>query len=144
MPDLIIIDGGKGQLSSVVEVMKNYNYTNDLISLAKREEEVFKPNKSIPIMLKKGSFSLRLIQLARDEAHRFAITFHRELRGKSLKSSLSQIEGIGEKKVKSLLKHFKSVENIAKASEKELSTVEGIGESLAKIIFDYYHKDVVK
>lgn len=143
-PDLILIDGGFGQLHAVEQVMIDLGLDIPIISLAERDEEICTTKSNESIKLKKSNYVLRLLQRVRDESHRFAITFHRELRGKSLKSSLSQIEGIGEKKVKSLLKHFKSVENIAKASEKELSKVEGIGESLAKIIFDYYHKDVVR
>ena len=79
------------------------------------------------------------MQRVRDESHRFAITYHRTLRGKSLKSSISQIEGVGEQKAQALLKHFKSVDAISKASEKDLMKVQGIGESLAKIIFEFYH-----
>ena len=87
---------------------------------------------------------LKLLQRVRNEAHRFAITFHRELRGKSLKSSLSEIEGLGEIKIKVLLKHFKSIGAISKASKNDLMQVEGIGEMLAETIFDYYHKDITK
>ena len=140
MPDLIIIDGGKGQLSSVVEIMKNYNYTNDLISLAKREEEVFKPNKSIPIMLKKGSFSLRLIQLARDEAHRFAITFNRQLRAKGMfKGGLESIDGVGKVLRRNLLNKFRTLENIKNASLEELYETKGISKKVAEQIYKHFH-----
>ena len=85
-PDLIIIDGGKGQLSSVMQIVKELGITGiDIVSLAKREEEVFLPNKSKSIMLPRGSSALFLIQRVRDEAHRFAITYHRNLRSKALK-----------------------------------------------------------
>ncbi len=143
-PDLILIDGGFGQLHSAKEVLDELELDIPIISLAEKNEEICTTKSNVPIILKKSDYTLKLLQRVRDESHRFAITFHRELRGKSLKSSLSEIEGIGEKKVKSLLKHFKSVENIATASEAELAKAEGIGESLAKIIFDYYHKDIVK
>ena len=94
VPDLIVIDGGKGQLGVAEKVLNIAGYKNDLISLAKREEEVFKPNKSNPYILEKGSYSLRLLQLARDEAHRFAITFNRQLRAKGMyKGGLESIKG---------------------------------------------------
>lgn len=143
-PDLILIDGGFGQLHAVEQVMSDLGLDIPIISLAEIDEEICTTKSNESIKLKRSDYVLRLLQRVRDESHRFAITFHRELRGKSLKSSLSEIDGVGEKKVKSLLKHFKSVENISKASEKELAKAEGIGENLAKIIFDYYHKDIVK
>lgn len=139
MPDLIIIDGGKGQLSSAVEIMKKYNFTNDLISLAKREEEVFKPENSIPIMLEKGSYSLRLIQLARDEAHRFAITFNRQLRAKGMfKGGLESIAGVGPKTRRALLRKFRTIENIKNATLEELEQTSGVTKPTAKIIFEHF------
>ena len=83
-PDLIIIDGGKGQLSSVIEIMKNFELDLNIVSLAKREEEVFLPNKKEPVILAQNSSALHLFQRIRDEAHRFAITFHRQLRSKNM------------------------------------------------------------
>ena len=143
-PDLIVIDGGFGQLHSVKQILDDLEIDIPLISLAEKNEEICTLQSNEPIVLKKSDYILRLLQRVRDESHRFAITYHRELRGKSLKSSLSEIEGLGEIKVKALLKHFKSVDAIATASESELVKVEGIGENLAKIIFDFYHKDIVK
>lgn len=143
-PDLIVIDGGFGQLHSVKEIFDELEVDIPLISLAEKNEEICTLNSNEPIILKKADYVLRLLQRIRDEAHRFAITFHRELRGKSLKSSLAEIEGLGEVKTKALLKHFKSVDAIASASVKELIKVDGIGENLANIIFDFYHKDIVK
>ena len=143
-PDLILIDGGFGQLHYAAEVLKELDLNIPIISLAEKNEEICTLDSNEPIMLKKSDYALKLLQRVRDESHRFAITFHRELRGKSLKSSLSQIEGLGEVKVKALLKHFKSVESIASASEKDLVKAPGIGDNLAKIIYDYYHKDIVK
>jgi excinuclease ABC subunit C len=141
MPDLIIIDGGKGQLSSAVEIMEKYHFTNDLISLAKREEEVFKPNQSNPYILAKGSYSLRLIQLARDEAHRFAIGTHRKKRSKSMMySKLDDVEGIGPKKKRDLLNYFGSVEAIKNASIKDITKVDGINKKTAENIYKYFHK----
>ena len=83
-PDLIIIDGGKGQLSSVIQIMKEFELKLNIVSLAKREEEVFLPHKSAPVILAQNSSALHLFQRIRDEAHRFAITFHRQLRSKSM------------------------------------------------------------
>lgn len=144
MPDLIIIDGGKGQLSSAVEILEKYNYKNDLISLAKREEEVFKPNQSVPYILKKGSYSLRLIQLARDEAHRFAITFNRQLRSKGMyKGGLESIEGVGPATRRALLRQFKTIENIKNATLEELETTKGVTKPTAKIIFNHFKKTIL-
>lgn len=141
MPDLIVIDGGKGQLGVAVEVLKSYNYNNDLISLAKREEEVFKPNQSNPYLLEKGSYSLRLLQLARDEAHRFAITFNRQLRAKGMyKGGLESITGVGPKIRRILLNHFRTLENIKNATFEELNVVKGIPEKTAKAIFEHFRK----
>ena len=141
MPDLIIIDGGKGQLSIATDVLNKYKYGRDLISLAKREEEVFKPNESKPYILKKGSFSLRLIQLARDEAHRFAITFNRQLRAKGMyKGGLESIEGVGPNTRRKLLSKFRTIENIKNASIDELENISGISKKTAKNIFDHFNK----
>lgn len=120
-PNLLIIDGGKGQLSSTVEVLEKYNKNIEIISLAKREEEVFVPYQSEPIVLRHSDISLQLLQRIRDEAHRFAITFHRNKRNKSMiKSELDNVKGLGEKRKKSLLKIFGSVENIKNSSLEEL------------------------
>ena len=144
MPDLIVIDGGKGQLSSVKEVADEFGYPNDLISLAKREEEVFKPNESRPYILKKGSYSLRLIQLARDEAHRFAITFNRQLRAKGMfKGGLESIPGVGKATRRALLGKFRTLENIKNATLAELKEVKGISKATAQNIYNKFHNDPV-
>lgn len=143
-PDLILIDGGFGQLHSAIQVAKDLGLDIPFISLAERNEEICTANSNVPIVLPKSNYALKLLQRVRDESHRFAITFHRNLRGKSLKSSLSEIDGIGEKKVNALIKHFRSVEAISKASVLDLEKVEGVGPALAKVIFDFYHKDIVK
>ncbi|MBQ8430864.1 MAG: excinuclease ABC subunit UvrC, partial [Clostridia bacterium] len=141
MPDLIVIDGGKGQLSSAVEVLNSLGYKNDLISLAKRMEEVFVPNKSVSIMLKKGSYSLRLLQLARDEAHRFAITFNRSLRAKGMfKGGLESIKGVGKVVRRILLSNFKTIENIKNASLETLENTKGISKATAKNIYEHFKK----
>lgn len=131
-PDLMIIDGGKGQLSSAYEILKQFDFEIEMISLAKKFEEVYTPNSNIPIMLQRDSQELKLIQRIRDESHRFAITFHRSLRGKkSFSSVLDKISGIGEKRKKQLLSHFESVEKIKNASVEELSKIANIGKKMA-------------
>jgi len=125
-PDLILIDGGKGQLSSVKKILEKIKIYGkiDIISIAKREEEVFKPNESEPYILDKNSEELKVLQRLRDEAHRFGITYHRLLRKKRIiKSEILEIEGIGDKRAKELLKKFKSVQNIYNASLEELKEI---------------------
>ena len=128
-PDLIIIDGGKGQLSSVKEVFDAERIEGiDLISLAKREEEIFLPGNSRPVVLDKSDYCLKMLQRIRDEAHRFAITYHRTLRGKrSLSSVLDGVEGLGKVKKHALMEKFKDLGGIISATEHELTEVEGIG-----------------
>ncbi len=138
-PDLILIDGGFGQLSEAKKVVDELGLDIEVISLAEKNEEICTSRKREPIILDLRDNALKLLQRVRDESHRFAITYHRNLRGKSLKSSISKIEGVGEQKAQALLKHFKSVEAISKASSADLMKVQGIGENLAKIIFDFYH-----
>ena len=122
VPNLIVIDGGKGQLSSTVQVLQQHNLNIDIVSLAKREEEVFVPHSQEPVVLKRTDLALQLLQRIRDEAHRFAITFHRSKRAKSmLVSELDGIKGLGEKRKKLLLKTFGSVENIKNASANEIA-----------------------
>jgi excinuclease ABC subunit C len=126
LPDLIIIDGGKGQLSSACSVLEKLGIINKVIviGLAKKLEEVFFPNNPESLLLPKTSSSLRLLQQIRDEAHRFAITFHRSLRDKrTLKSELDDIKGLGKKTAQKLLIEFGSVQNIKNASEEELLKV---------------------
>ncbi|MCS7053896.1 MAG: excinuclease ABC subunit UvrC [Ignavibacterium sp.] len=141
MPDLIIVDGGKGQLSSAVEVLnklgiKNYN----IIGLAKRLEEVFLPNKSEPEMIPKTSSGLKLLQQIRDEAHRFANTFHKERRSKRIISTeLLQIKGVGDKTAEKLLKKFGSLKAIENSNFEELKNV--VGEKLAKTIIEYFRNN---
>lgn len=141
-PDLILIDGGFGQLHSAYSVIQELGLDIPIISLAKRDEEICTTNSNVPIVLKKSDYMLRLLQRVRDESHRFAITFHRNLRSKSTKSALAEIEGIGEKKINDLLKYFKSYDAISKASKSELEQVEGIGEVMAETIFNHFHGDI--
>lgn len=135
-PDLLLIDGGKGQLSAVYEVLNELGLTHlNLISLAKQEEEIFKTDSNEPIKLSRRSESLMLLQRVRDEAHRFAITYHKTLRNKRTKaSSLDLIVGIGPKKKQLLLNRFGSVKRIKEATIEELMMVEGINQKLAESI----------
>ena len=145
-PDLIIIDGGKGQLSSVKEIFDKFNITDiDLISLAEREEEIFTVGSSNPIVLERRDYCLKMLQRIRDEAHRFAITYHRSLRGKrALTSVLDGIKGLGKVRKKALLERFKDLSGIIKATEEELVTVDGIGKAQAKIIIEALTKEGLK
>lgn len=127
VPSLMLIDGGKGQVSSTREIIKSYNSNIDVIGLAKREEEVFVEDSLVPIVLSKDSYSLKLLQAVRNEAHRFAITFHRSIRTKKqTESILDKIDGIGKVKKQRLLAKFKTVSNIKKASIDDLIKVNGI------------------
>ena len=139
-PDLIVIDGGKGQLSSVKEVFDEFDIEDiDLISLAEREEEIFTLYSSDSIKLPKSDKALQMLIRLRDETHRFAITFNRSLRNKrGLKSILTKIDGIGKIKRDALVDKFKDLSSIISASEKEIAEVEGIGEKLAKNVKEFF------
>lgn len=135
LPDLIIIDGGKGQLSSSLEVLRELDVNLPTVGLAKENEEIFLPENPVPVILPRDSQALFLVQRVRDETHRFAITFHRQKRGKSaLKSSLDDLPGIGPTRKKALLKHFGSPKRIREASVEELMEVDGISRGLAEKI----------
>lgn len=140
IPDLIIVDGGKGQLSSAVEALKEIEFYGEceIIGLAKRLEEVFLPEKSESIMIPKKSTALKLIQQARDEAHRFAITFHRQKRSKrTLITELTEIEGVGEKTSQTLLKEFGSVKKIKQAKVEEIQKV--IGKKSGEKVYKHFN-----
>lgn len=129
-PDLIIIDGGKGQLSYAMQAMHDAGVEVNMISLAKREEEIYLSDREESVILPRNSLAIKLIIRIRDEAHRFAITFHRALRAKKMtESTLTQIEGIGKTKAKYLIIKFKKVENIEKATIEELKETQSIGEA---------------
>lgn len=142
-PDLIVIDGGKGQLSSVNEIFKQFKVNDiDLISLAEREEEIYTLFSNEPIRLSRNDVALKTLIRIRDEAHRFAITFNRNLRNKrTLKSMLTEIEGIGEKKRNALIDKFKDINGLISATVEELQTVEGIGEKQAQKIKEFLTKN---
>ena len=137
LPDLIIIDGGKGQLGRVVKVMEQFELMDivPVVGLAKQEEEIFFPHKSEPLMLPRHSQGLYLVQRIRDEAHRFGITAHRKKRTKlGLASQLDSIPGIGPTRRKALLKHFGSMDKIREASIEEMLKVKGMNETSAKSV----------
>ncbi len=141
-PDLIIIDGGKGQLSAIKAVFEEFNCDIDLISLAKREEEIYTTTDEYPVALDKRDYVLKLLQRIRDEAHRFAITYHRTIRNKRmLGSALDTIEGIGEKRRKLLMKKFGTVEEIKRATVEQLMEVESIGRKQAEMIKTYFEEE---
>lgn len=140
-PDLLVIDGGKGQLSSCYEILKSFNLEKeiDIISLAKKLEEVYTVHNNLPVILKYGSAELKLLQRVRDEAHRFAITFHRQMRTNAqIHLELEEIKGLGKVKINALLKAFGSTENIKNASIEELCLVKGIHEVLAHDIKKFF------
>lgn len=139
LPDLIIIDGGKGQLSAAMESIEELGISDRVrvFGLAKRMEELFRPNHSKPILLDRRSKGLKLVQHMRDEAHRFGITHHRNKRSKnSFSTELSEIKGIGEKTWTSLLKEFKTIEKIKGANREEIA--KKIGQAKMRILFDYF------
>lgn len=141
VPDLVVIDGGKGQLSAARAVMEEMGVDHvPTIGLAKRIEEIFKPQQSKPILLDHRDVGLQLLQQIRDEAHRFAITYHRNLRGKRMTTSaLDEIPGLGPSRQDSLLKQFASVPKLCKASLEEIATAPGISQKLAQVIYDHLH-----
>jgi excinuclease ABC subunit C len=139
IPDLIVVDGGKGQLSSAVAALKEIGFYGEceIIGLAKRLEEVFLPGMSDPMMIPKKSSALKLLQQARDEAHRFAITFHRKKRAKrTFVTELTDIQGVGEKTATLLLTELGSVKKIKKASEKELKKL--VGPKLGEKVYNHF------
>ena len=139
LPDLIIVDGGKGQLSSSVSVLEEFDLMKKIriIGLAKRLDEVFLPYESESILLPRSSSSLKLIQQLRDEAHRFAITFHRLLRDKrTLSTELTKIEGVGEKSAQKLLTELGSVISIKNASLDEIKKI--VSKKTAASIYNYF------
>jgi excinuclease ABC subunit C len=138
LPDLIMVDGGKGQLSSAVEVLSELGMSDQpIIGLAKRLEEVFLPGRSEPEYMPKTSSGLKLLQQVRDEAHRFAVTFHRSLRSKrTLQTELDLIDGIGKKRAKELLEAFGSVQGVKFATTGQLAEI--VGEKVALKIREHF------
>ena len=143
-PDLIIIDGGKGQLSAVEEIFTRMNISDiELVSLAKREEEVYTLYSEVSVKISHRDYSLKMLQRIRDEAHRFAITYFRNLHSKnSLSSVLSEIDGIGKAKRIALLERFGTIDKIMSASVEELSQVNGISKKIAENIKKYFEENL--
>lgn len=142
LPDLIVIDGGKGQLNSAQEALRALDILDKIkiISIAEKLEEIYFPDEDIPLYLDRRSETLKILQQIRDEAHRFGITHHRNKRSKStFKTQLTEIEGIGDITSRNLLLKFQSVKKISQTSLEELTNA--IGASKAKIVYDYFHKD---
>ena len=141
LPDLVVIDGGKGQLAAAMEAIESLNLKDRMtvVGIAKRLEEIYFPGDSIPLYIDKKSESLRLIQQIRNEAHRFAITFHRNTRSKNFtKTELTNIKGVGEKTAEKLLKHFGSVKKLKEAPKEEIIKIIGTsatGKLLASTLF---------
>lgn len=142
-PNLIIVDGGKGQLSTAVEVLESLGLENiPIVGLAKREEEIFLPGESESILLDKNSNPLRLITAIRDEAHRFAITYHRAIREKrTLHSILDDIPGVGPKRKQLILSSFKNIDSIISANLETLEAVKGVDKKTALAVYNYFRSD---
>jgi len=140
-PDLIVIDGGKGQLSSAWSVLNDLGISDQpVIGLAKRLEEIFFPGVSDAQMLPRTSSSLKILQQIRDEAHRFAVTYHRQKRKKrTITSTLDQIPGIGPKRRNELLKKFGSLKKIKELEVEDLKQMAGLSEQLSIVIYNYFH-----
>lgn len=140
-PDLIVIDGGKGQLGMVCEVLDELNLAHiPIIGLAKEFEEIYIPNSKRPIIIPKNNKALHLLQQVRDESHRFAITYHRKLRSDNIsESSLDDIPGIGKKRKINILKEFGTMDKVKNASVEELAKIKGMNEKVATNVYEYYH-----
>ena len=140
-PDLIVIDGGKGQLGMACEVLDALNLAHiPIIGLAKEFEEIYIPNSKRPIIIPKNNKALHLLQQVRDESHRFAITYHRKLRSDNIsESSLDDIPGIGKKRKINILKEFGTMDKVKNASVEELAKIKGMNEKVATNVYEYYH-----
>ncbi|MBW4694286.1 MAG: excinuclease ABC subunit UvrC [Lyngbya sp. HA4199-MV5] len=141
-PDLVMIDGGKGQLSAVVAVLREMNLLDDVkvVSLAKQREEIFLPGESLPLSTDAEQPGVQVLRRLRDEAHRFAVSFHRQQRSDRMRRSrLDEIPGLGQHRQKQLLATFRSIDYLREASPAQIATVPGIGPRLAQQIYDYFH-----
>jgi excinuclease ABC subunit C len=141
-PDLVMIDGGKGQLSAVVAVLRELNLLEEVkvVSLAKQREEIFLPGESLPLPTEPDQAGVQLLRRLRDEAHRFAVSFHRQQRSTRMRRSrLDEIPGLGHQRQKELLEAFRSIDYIREATPTQIATVPGIGPRLAQQIYDYFH-----
>ena len=144
-PDVVMIDGGKGQLSAVMEALRELNLHEDLVvcSLAKQREEVFVPGARQPLESEPEQLGVALLRRLRDEAHRFAVSYHRQQRGERMKRSrLADIPGLGPKRVKELLAHFRSIDAIQLAGPQQIAEVPGVGPALARQVWEYFHPEM--
>jgi len=141
LPDLILVDGGKGQLSMALQALEEQGLSGiEVVALAKRDELVYLPGRSEPVRLPEGSPALKLLQRIRDEAHRFAIDYHRRLRGKrALASLLDSVPGIGPKRKEALLSRFGSLDGLKQASLEELLSVPGLPRRVAELLYKALH-----
>ena len=145
-PDVVMIDGGKGQLSAVMEALRELDLHEELVvcSLAKQREEVFLPGAKDPLDCEAEQLGVQLLRRLRDEAHRFAVSFHRQQRGERMKRSrLSDIPGLGPRRVKELLAHFRSIDAIQLASIEQITAAPGMGPGLAKAVWEYFHPEAL-
>jgi excinuclease ABC subunit C len=141
-PDLVMIDGGKGQLSAVMEALRELDLDGELVvcSLAKQREEVFLPGAGRPLESEPDQLGVALLRRLRDEAHRFALAYHRQQRGERMtRSRLSDIPGLGPRRVRDLLGHFRSIEAIQLASPEQIAAAPGLGPALARQVHAYFH-----
>jgi len=141
-PDVVMIDGGKGQLSAVMEALRELDLHEELVvcSLAKQREEVFLPGAREPLDSEPDQLGVQLLRRLRDEAHRFAVSFHRQQRGERMKRSrLSDIAGLGPRRVRELLAHFRSIDAIQLATVEQIAAAPGMGPALAGAVWDYFH-----
>jgi len=146
-PDLLMIDGGKGQLSAVVKVLQELDLLDvvKVVSLAKKREEIFLPGESQPLKTEAEQPGVQLLRRVRDESHRFAVSFHRQQRLKSSRRSrLAEISGLGFQRQKQLLAHFHSIDYIREATVAKLTEAPGIGSGLAQEIYDYFHPNQIR
>lgn len=144
-PDLVMIDGGKGQLSAVVEVLREMNLLEDVkvVSLAKQREEIFLPGESLPLPTDAEQPGVQLLRRLRDEAHRFAVSFHRQQRSDRMRRSrLDEIPGLGYQRQKQLLATFRSIDYLREATPQQIADVPGIGPRLAQQIYNYFHPPI--
>jgi excinuclease ABC subunit C len=144
-PDVVMIDGGKGQLSAVMEALRELNLHEELVvcSLAKQREEVFLPGAKQPLESEPDQLGVQLLRRLRDEAHRFAVSFHRQQRGERMtRSRLTDIPGLGPKRIRELLAHFRSIDAIQLASVESLAAAPGVGPALARQVWEHFHPPV--
>ena len=144
LPDLLVVDGGRGQLNVALEVLEELGLGHiNAIGLAERNEEIILPGREDPLVLERSNPALQLLQRIRDEAHRFAITYHRSLRAKSsLYSRLSEISGIGDARKRALYEHFLTIDAISNASVEQLRDVPGMNITAARSVHAYFHPEI--